>query len=979
MSLASAFIVRLGQMFRDPPRALVRLSIFGGLSLLLILITWKGSTSLSYSWTPPISESELKNISQKAKEYAENPVQAPYKSTFWEVGQRSRELSQWLSKSDKLDPTSKVGRQLQDVTEITAQQLFPFLRNPPRNPGSETSLSDLRHSFDRGSRGIVIPVGGGEQSFRFAGHLIVSLRKVLGCRLPIQIVYAGENDLPKKERDRIAKLTGATDVEFLDIFTIFDDTSLKLKDGGWAIKAFALLGSRFEEVILLDADAVFIQQPERLYAQTAYIEKEALLFHDRLLWQHAFKERHEWWKDQIKEPSAEMNKSLVWTEDYAEECDSGAVVLNKARVSTLVGILHVAWQNTYDVREEVTYRKGHGDKESWWLGLEFGGSSYEFESHYGSMIGWGESKGAFLLKNKGVDPDGYEVPEYWMMDGEWHKGRTKDDMSCMTDTEVLELTDEEKRVLRESIEIAKEVDVALKGATPQTCHFSLSITFQTTSDDTMTVPAFGFSAGDFVSALKLIVDITQALKNTGGAAGDYLQVLADLNLLKDVLSHLHQQQTGATRQRSSNPFAEHARKQADLTLSTLANFLDLISKFDASLGPQRSSAWYRGVGRKAQWALVYSKHVDDLRSRIGTQIQTLNLVTQLQEEYLDLSMTVQLLQNEQVITQLQERRIISIEELREQLSLLDLQDDEHQPGNAPAPPQVIEDSQSSANDRPVVADVEESDINATTTLGDQPSTLPQQDMTSQQEETTQTLLPKLLRAVIRDLHNLIMKAWLLFPGLMRHYSRLCTSMSMPPLLVLAENISFEDVLGRQTTLQYDFFRHWANVDMFLNKQFENCPGQQYIAKKQYFFLGADAATNKLNSNVEIAWQAMARPGCQISMSIKMIAEQKDVSEAKCPSPGCKGRSVKIDDEETFSCQKCDLTYSMLPKNPAKEQSIKERRKSPHIGTCDGRTIDSEHYVPREESIEIEEGQTQKGHLGLDMLRLWKWWHENNGG
>ncbi|KAG7426057.1 hypothetical protein Forpi1262_v012485 [Fusarium oxysporum f. sp. raphani] len=501
----------------------------------------------------------------------------------------------------------------------------------------------------------------------------------------------------------------------------------------------------------------------------------------------------------------------------------------------------------------------------------------------------------------------------------------------------------------------------------------------------MTVPAFGFSAGDFVSAVKLIVDITQALKDTGGAAGDYLQVLADLNLLKDVLSHLHQQQTGVTRQRSSNPFAEHARKQADLTLSTLANFLDLISKFDASLGPQRSSAWYRGVGRKAQWALVYSKHVDDLRSRIGTQIQTLNLVTQLQEDdhndldELNSQLNIIKVQNEQVITQLQERRIISIEELREQLSLLDLQDDEHQPGNAPAPPQVIEDSQSSASHRPVVADVEESDINATTTLGDQPSTSPRQDMTSQQEETTQTLLPKLLRAVIRDLHNLIMKAWLLFPGLMRHYSRLCTSMSMPPLLVLAENISFEDVLGRQTTLQYDFFRHWANVDMFLNKQFENCPGQQYIAKKQYFFLGADAATNKLNSNVEVAWQAMARPGCQISMSIKMIAEQKDVSEAKCPSPGCKGRSVKIDDEETFSCQKCDLTYSMLPKNPATEPSIKERRKSPHIGTCDGRTIDSEHFVPREESIAIEEGQTQKGHLGLDMLRLWKWWHENNGG
>lgn len=49
------------------------------------------------------------------------------------------------------------------------------------------------------------------------------------------------------------------------------------------------------------------------------------------------------------------------------------------------------------------------------------------------------------------------------MDGKWHKGRTKDDMSCMTDTEVLELTAEEERVLRESIEIAKKVDIALKG------------------------------------------------------------------------------------------------------------------------------------------------------------------------------------------------------------------------------------------------------------------------------------------------------------------------------------------------------------------------------------------------------------------------------------------------------------------------------------------------------------------------------------
>lgn len=490
MSLASTLILRFGQIIRDPPRALVRLGIFAAFSTLLILVTWKGSSSLSYGWSAaPISEAELRNISQKAKEYSENPVKAPYKSTFWEVGQRSRELSKWISRSEQVGTTSRSGREVLTIVEESTQELFPFLKNPPRNPQSKTPLSDLRKSFDKRSRGIVIPVGGGEQSVRFAGHLIVSLRKVLHSRLPIQVVYAGEDDLPKKDRDGISNLDGASDVEFLDIFTVFDDTTLKLKDGGWAIKAFALLGSRFEEAILLDADAVFIQKPERLFAQRAYIEKGALLFHDRLLWQHAFKQRHEWWKDQIKEPTAEMNRSLVWTEDYAEECDSGVVVLNKGRVNNLVGLLHVAWQNTHDVREEVTYRLGHGDKESWWLGLELGGSRYEFEQHYGSMLGWGKEENGnvtrvcsfviahtdekdkllwyngSLLKNKRVDPEGYEVPEYWMMDGKWHKGRTKDDMSCMTDSVVLELTNEEKRLLRESLEVAKRVDTALKKGT----------------------------------------------------------------------------------------------------------------------------------------------------------------------------------------------------------------------------------------------------------------------------------------------------------------------------------------------------------------------------------------------------------------------------------------------------------------------------------------------------------------------------------
>ncbi|KAI8722779.1 hypothetical protein NCS52_00422700 [Fusarium sp. LHS14.1] len=486
MALESAF--GFGHRFRDPRRILVRLGIFVSFSIVLLLVACRGWPSewMRVDWSQ-LSQAELDNITATAREFSDNEIKAPYKDKFWEVGQRSRQLSQWISQSDKLNPNSFVAKELLATTETTAQQLFPFLQRPARNPGSRTPLSDLRKSFVKSSRGIVIPVGGGEQSIRFAGHLIVSLRKVLGSTLPIQIAYAGDEDLSKEERDKIAGLEGAKDVEFLNVFDVFDDKTMKLKDGGWAIKAFAVLASTFEQVILLDADAVFLQKPEALFSQRPYVKKGAYLFHDRLLWQHAFRPRHDWWKDQIKIPSPEMNNSLVWTEDYAEECDSGVVVVNKARVDVLVGMLHVAWQNTYDVREEVTYKLTHGDKESWWLGLELGGSTYEFEEHYGSMIGWADDANAqnvtkvcsfviahtdakdkliwyngSLLKNKKMDPKGYEVPEYWMVDGKWHKGATKADMSCMDGSEAIELTAEEKRVLKESIDAAKKVDEALK-------------------------------------------------------------------------------------------------------------------------------------------------------------------------------------------------------------------------------------------------------------------------------------------------------------------------------------------------------------------------------------------------------------------------------------------------------------------------------------------------------------------------------------
>ncbi|UKZ56518.1 hypothetical protein TrVGV298_010355 [Trichoderma virens] len=409
----------------------------------------------------------LRDILRTARNYHRHPVEPPYKDKFWEVGQRSRNLSRWLAELNGPWGSQLRGfekERLGTAIETTATSLFPFLSPPPPKQG-----------------GIVIPAGGSDLQIRFAGHLIASLREVFGCSLPIQIAYAGDSDLPKERRDALLSFDKTNNTEFLDVWTVFDDATLRLRRKGWAIKAFAALASRFEHVIVLDADAVFLQSPEVLFQQRAYVENGAYLFHDRLLWQHSFEDRHEWWKDQIKEPSPAMNKSLVWTEDYAEECDSGVVVLDKSRTEIFVGLLHIAWQNTWAVRDEVSYKITYGDKETWWLGLELAGSKYEFEEHYGSIVGW-EKEGSpddkavcsfviahtdekdkllwyngSLLKNKLVDPNGYEVPLYWMMDGKWEKGGKKD-MSCMVGETRRRLTGEEISILQHSIEAALRVD-----------------------------------------------------------------------------------------------------------------------------------------------------------------------------------------------------------------------------------------------------------------------------------------------------------------------------------------------------------------------------------------------------------------------------------------------------------------------------------------------------------------------------------------
>lgn len=449
---------------------------------------WSSYPNEQTSDTAETAPEELASFLDLVSSTTQNIIANPLPpSAFAEMGQCVQVLRSWLEAKEQ--KSNELARDQIDLLvssiEKTAISLFPFLQNSSLRDGLG-ALENMRQRYSHGSKGIVIPTGKG--TFRYACHLIDCLRNVLNSQLHIQVVYANDADLPLEYRDFI-KSMGAN-IDTLDVTSVLDDGTLQLAEDGWAVKPFAALASTFEQVMLLDADAVLLQPPEAVFdTHTGYQDTGALFFHDRLLWQGAFKERHAWWEKHLEHhtPSKALAKSLVYNDGYAEECDSGLLVIDKGRLSTLLGLLHVCWQNTRSVRRDWTYKMGYGDKESWWFGFELSDAAYVFEHHYGAVLGQtrpaakeGISKvcgftiahtdeddkllwyNGSLLKNKAVNDTEFDVPESWMIDAVWEKGATKPDMSCMRDGEVRTVEPGERTILQKSVDRAKKIDERIK-------------------------------------------------------------------------------------------------------------------------------------------------------------------------------------------------------------------------------------------------------------------------------------------------------------------------------------------------------------------------------------------------------------------------------------------------------------------------------------------------------------------------------------
>ncbi|KAL6635796.1 mannosyltransferase putative-domain-containing protein [Neocallimastix sp. 'constans'] len=319
----------------------------------------------------------------KPEEFVELKKREDYHTSLWNIifGQ----FKEWENPIEVSNYKQKLQKESSFLTQknhnhlfgnrkflsIVHQALYPWLYGFHYH-----SFSDIVSSSN--GRGIVICTG--NYHFKYARSTIDILRNVLNTELPIEVFYNGERDLSLENRNLL--INEFENIYLSDITNYFDNNIVNIS--GWAIKPFSILASRFEEVILMDADALFLRDPIELFKEKGYQEKGTLFFRDRTLFPGE-NSASKWLKSWLINPLPETKELRFWNEQTEHEMESSTVVIHK--IKTILGLLNVCKLNEYAIRQDVVYNKVYGDKETYWIGYDMARQPYYMSSKPCAFVG----------------------------------------------------------------------------------------------------------------------------------------------------------------------------------------------------------------------------------------------------------------------------------------------------------------------------------------------------------------------------------------------------------------------------------------------------------------------------------------------------------------------------------------------------------------------------------------------------------------
>jgi ADP-heptose:LPS heptosyltransferase len=215
------------------------------------------------------------------------------------------------------------------------------------------TLPSYPDRFD--DRGIVI-CGGGVRYFTCAWVCLQMLRR-LGCSLPIQLWYLGHKEMTSQMRDLLAPLA----VECIDAHEVRRSAPVRVLRG-WEMKPYAILHSRFREVLLLDADNVPVVNPEFLFETPQFRQLGAIFWPD--------------YPQVKKEKNAAIWRSCGLPYPKEAEFETGQIVVDKQRCWQALSL--TMWLNE---NSDLYYQYLHGDKETFHIAFRKLRQSYALVPH----------------------------------------------------------------------------------------------------------------------------------------------------------------------------------------------------------------------------------------------------------------------------------------------------------------------------------------------------------------------------------------------------------------------------------------------------------------------------------------------------------------------------------------------------------------------------------------------------------------------
>lgn len=196
-------------------------------------------------------------------------------------------------------------------------------------------------------RGIVVCAGG---RYLPGAWILLKMLHRVGCTLPVQLWHLGQREFTAPDQ----RLFESLGVECVDAEAIRREHPVRTLKG-WELKPYAILHSRFREVLYLDADNFPLIDPEGLFAAAEYARAGTILWPDlgRLA------------------PDCAVWGFFGLSFRDEPEVESGQIVIDKARAWPALCL--TMWLNE---NSDFFYRYVHGDKETFHLAFRKCGMPY---------------------------------------------------------------------------------------------------------------------------------------------------------------------------------------------------------------------------------------------------------------------------------------------------------------------------------------------------------------------------------------------------------------------------------------------------------------------------------------------------------------------------------------------------------------------------------------------------------------------------